>query len=295
MIESMTGYGKGEALCNGTLFRVELKAVNGKSFDLSMRGQSLPREKEIATRELIAKELQRGSVEFYLTVERSSSEEGRRINRAVFNSYLEQLQKITAEDGKLHSATELLPLILPLPSTIESENEREALSEVILTHWGEIEKAIKEALEMLKEFRRTEGQMLQKELLKRVNSIVEFSNGVEKYEEERAATVRNRLLDRVAELKESIEEGRFEQELLYYLEKLDITEEKVRLRQHCNYFVETVERESSPGKKLGFISQEMGREINTLGAKANHFELQKIAVAMKEELEKIKEQLFNVL
>ncbi|MFA5713292.1 MAG: DUF1732 domain-containing protein [Bacteroidales bacterium] len=294
MIESMTGYGKGERICDGTLFKFEIRAVNSKSLDLAIKGQLLPREKEAKVREVVAAKLKRGSVDLYLSAERSEVESGYRINREVVGGYLKELREIAEEEGIEQSNSTLLELTVRLPKSVESDCEGETLQELALRHWHSLEEALNEALEMVLQFRVAEGEMLNRELSKRVETILQLSNRVEQFEKERELSLRNRLLERSKEFKESLDPGRFEQELLYYTERVDITEERVRLKQHCNYFIKTKE-ESAPGKKLGFITQEMGREINTLGSKANHFEIQKIVVEMKEELEKIKEQLLNVL
>ncbi|MDF1575182.1 MAG: YicC family protein [Bacteroidales bacterium] len=291
MIRSMTGYGKAECLLADKKLTVEIKSLNSKQLDTSTRLPSLYKQKELEIRQLIASELERGKVECSFHYELSSEAVPSIINEPVVKAYYGQLYRISGELG-LQASLELLSTVMKMPDTIRTEK-----LELEENEWTRVKETLLEALQFVNMFRKQEGASLDGDLRFRVESILGKLAQVDQYEGERIDLVRERIGKHLDELgmKDSIDENRFEQELIYYIEKLDISEEKVRLANHCRYFLETLEDQSPAGKKLGFISQEMGREINTLGSKANHKELQKIVVEMKDELERIKEQVLNVL
>lgn len=288
----MTGYGKAERLLADKKLTVEIKSLNSKQLDTNTRLPSLYREKELDIRQLIASELERGKVDcsFYyeLTNEVVSNSI---INEPVVKAYYQQLYKISGELG-LPASLELLSTVMRMPDTIRTEKP-----ELEEKEWEMVLEVLKQALGSVNNFRNQEGKSLDSDLRQRVEAISGKLEKVESYEKERIDQVRERIGKHLEEFskKDIVDENRFEQELIYYIEKLDISEEKVRLTNHCKYFLETLEDKNPAGKKLGFISQEMGREINTLGSKANHKELQKLVVEMKDELERIKEQILNVL
>lgn len=288
----MTGYGKAERLLADKKLTVEIKSLNSKQLDTNTRLPSLYREKELDIRQLIASELERGKVDcsFYyeLTNEVVSNSI---INEPVVKAYYQQLYKISGELG-LPASLELLSTVMRMPDTIRTEKP-----ELEEKEWEMVLEVLKQALVSVNNFRNQEGKSLDSDLRQRVEAISGKLEKVESYEKERIDQVRERIGKHLEEFskKDIVDENRFEQELIYYIEKLDISEEKVRLTNHCKYFLETLEDKNPAGKKLGFISQEMGREINTLGSKANHKELQKLVVEMKDELERIKEQILNVL
>ena len=281
MIKSMTGYGKAEAILATGKITVEVRSLNGKTADISIKTSMLPKDKEIAVRHKIANELTRGNIDFFVTFEPNAADSAKKINMDLAMEYYQQIDqlagKIGAQNLQLQNPNDLLAMILT------DEN------------WPVVEACIDEALKNINEFRSQEGVILYNDVTEKVNNILEFSRQVEQFENERIETIREKILNRFAELKAEPDQSRLEQEMIFYIEKLDINEEKVRLRQHCNYFLDTIANEVNPGKKLGFIAQEMGREINTTGSKANHTEIQKIVVKMKDELEKIKEQSLNIL
>jgi len=287
----MTGYGKAECLLTDKKLTIEIKSLNSKQLDSNTRLPSLYKEKELEIRQLIASELERGKVDCSFHYELSGDVSPGSINEPVVKAYYEQLYRISGELG-LEASLELLSTVMKMPDTIRTEKP-----ELEETEWALVKEALKQALLSVNAFRKQEGISLDSDMRQRVEAINTRLVKVESYEGERIALVRERIGKHLEEfgMKESIDENRFEQELIYYIEKLDISEEKVRLANHCKYFLETLEDQGPAGKKLGFISQEMGREINTLGAKANHKELQKLVVEMKDELERIKEQVLNVL
>ena len=291
MIRSMTGYGKAECLLADKKLTIEIKSLNSKQLDTNTRLPSLYKEKEMEIRQLIASELERGKVECSFYYELSGDAVSGIINEAVVKSYYEQLYRISGELG-LQASLELLSTVMRMPDTIRTEKP-----ELEEKEWTLVKEALQQALDQLNNFRIQEGVSLDGDLRQRVESISEKLEKVERYEKERIDQVRERIGKHLEEynLQDTVDENRFEQELIYYIEKLDISEEKVRLANHCRYFQETLEDQGPAGKKLGFISQEMGREINTLGSKANHKELQRLVVEMKDELERIKEQILNVL
>lgn len=286
MIKSMTGYGKAECLLPSGKMTIEIRSLNGKNADISIKTSIIPREKEMEVRQFIAKELQRGNIDLFANFEQNAAEKAKQINKDIFNGYLEQINGL----GIQFSNDAILQTILRLPDIIEAKKE-----EITEETWNAIEQAIYQAVAALNEFRSNEGEILYKDVTSRVALIESFVAEVEKHEQSRVEAVKERIHNRIEELGINPDENRLEQEIVFYVEKLDINEEKVRLRQHCKYFMETINSEPYPGKKLGFIAQEMGREINTMGSKANHAEIQKWVVRMKDELEKIKEQSLNIL
>ena len=290
MILSMTGYGKAEAQFGQNKLVVEIRSVNGKNSDISLKSQLIPREREVEVRQMIGQALQRGNIDLFATVEYAQENGTRTINKQMFISYYNQIRSINEELEEKLDYSGLINCILKLPEVIEIQKieERE-------DNWEQLKGCLEEALRSLTEFRAAEGKRLEEDIRGRVGYIMDHLGEVEKYEEERSEAIKQRLTNRLEELSQSLDRNRLEQEIIYYLEKLDVTEEKVRLTQHCKYFLETMDKEEFPGKKLGFIAQEMGREINTLGSKANHAEIQKWVVRMKDELEKIKEQSLNIL
>lgn len=291
----MTGYGKAEAILESGKITVEVRSLNGKTADISIKTSMLPKDKEMGVRQKIAKALTRGNIDFFVTYEPNVADNAKKINLDLAMEYYSQITELGARLGadRLYdqSPNDLIATLLRMPEVMDSRKQD------IITddNWHIIEKCIDEALDNINEFRAREGEILYKDVTEKVNRILDYSRQVEEYEHERVETIREKILSRFAELKAEPDQSRLEQEMIFYIEKLDINEEKVRLRQHCRYFLETIENEPEPGKKLGFIAQEMGREINTTGSKANHTEIQKIVVRMKDELEKIKEQSLNIL
>ncbi|MBA6152103.1 YicC/YloC family endoribonuclease [Gelidibacter maritimus] len=285
MIQSMTGYGKSVIQLPTKKISIEIKSLNSKNLDLNTRMPSLYREKELAIRKLIASKLERGKVDFTLYMEITGEETSTQINKTVVKQYIKQLKEVVDGDE-----TELLKMAIRLPDAVTTERD-----EMDEDEWEEIAREINSALEKIQQYRVDEGKSLESEFFDRVQNISDLLDEVIAMDPDRIEAVRERLHKGVAELKEKVDESRFEQELVYYIEKFDITEEKVRLKNHLDYFIKALNSDDSNGKKLGFISQEMGREINTIGSKSNHAPMQKLVVQMKDELEKIKEQLLNVL
>jgi uncharacterized protein (TIGR00255 family) len=291
MIRSMTGYGKAECLLPNKKLTIEVKSLNSKQLDTNTRLPALYKEKELEIRKQIASELERGKVDCSFYYELTDDSGSGIINEPVVKSYYEQLYRISGELG-LQASLELLNTVMRMPDTVRSE--KPDLEE---EEWRTVKSGLQQALQQVNGFRYQEGKALDSDLQDRVNAISEKLVNVQQYEEDRINQIRERIGNNLASFlkKDEVDENRFEQELIYYIEKLDISEEKVRLANHCKYFLETLEESGSSGKKLGFISQEMGREINTLGSKANHAEIQRLVVEMKDELERIKEQILNVL
>ncbi len=286
MIQSMTGFGKANLQLNSKKIAIEIKSLNSKGFDLNTRIPSVYREMELGLRNQIAQKLERGKIDFSIYIENNATENGHKMNVSTVLNYMNQL-KVLASNA---SETELLQMALTMPEVFKTE--REELDE---TEWQQIEIAIQEAIAHILDFRQSEGKSLEKEFRLRIGNIRNFMNEVLALDDERIEAVKERLKTAIEELKVTVDTNRYEQELIYYLEKLDITEEKVRLTNHLDYFLETIDTSEANGRKLGFITQEMGREINTMGSKANHAKMQKLVVMMKDELEKIKEQVLNVL
>lgn len=291
MLKSMTGYGKAECLLGHEKYLVEIRSVNGKTADITFKTTLIPRDKEVEVRKYIAEQLGRGNIDLFITVERAEGAATKQISRSTLLAYYDQLQQ--AVEGTVLDFCEpdtLLPALLRMPDILETRS-----TELSGDEWETLYGAIREAVAALDEFRRKEGVSLQRDVLGQVDKIESYIPEVERYEGERVAAIRERIEARAKEIALQMDANRLEQEMIFWLEKLDVNEEKVRLRQHCRYFRETVDEEPLPGRKLGFIAQEMGREINTLGSKANHAEIQKWVVRMKDELEKIKEQTLNIL
>ena len=285
MIHSMTGYGKSELELSTKTIRLELKSLNSKSLDLNMRMPSIYRAKELELRKIIGSKLDRGKIDFSLYVEFNKGEALAKINTEVVKGYMKQLENISLADE-----VELLKMAVRMPDAISTERE-----DIDPKEWKTISDEVLVVLEKIENYRKDEGAALEKDFSKRISKIDDLLKDVVKIDPERIEHVRDRLNKGIAELKEKVDKNRFEQELIYYIEKLDITEEKIRLKNHLDYFLKNLNLDESNGKKLGFISQEIGREINTIGSKANYAPMQKLVVQMKDELEKIKEQLLNVL
>ena len=286
MIQSMTGFGKASLQLPTKKITVEIKSLNSKGLDLNTRMPSVFREMELGLRNQISQRLERGKVDFSLYVEVTGEETTSKINVPIVNGYINQMKAVipTAD------ATELLKMAVRMPDALKTERD-----EIDATEWKQIQTVIDEAMENIANFRKDEGASLEKEFQLRIANINNLMTEAVSYDAERVETVKTRLRTALDELKVNVDENRFEQELIFYLEKYDITEEKVRLGNHLNYFIETLNGTEANGRKLGFITQEMGREINTMGSKSNHTEMQKLVVMMKDELEKIKEQVLNVL
>lgn len=287
----MTGYGKADILYNGKKIHAEIKSLNSKSLDLNMRIAPIYREKEMDIRKRIAQELERGKVDFTLWVEKDETLAGGTINPAAVNNYLKQIHTISQDLG-IEMPTNLWETLLRLPEVTQTTQVEELTDE----EWAMASQAVDNAIAHLTDFRRQEGEALGKKFLEKVDNIEQRLGEIEVYESTRVQKIRQRLEDRLLELTGvDYDKNRLEQELIYYIEKLDISEEKQRLANHLNYFRETLAGKTGQGKKLGFIAQEMGREINTTGSKSNQAEMQNIVVKMKDELEQIKEQVLNVL
>ncbi len=291
MIKSMTGYGKAETELENKKVTVEIKTLNSKQLDINTRMPAVYRPKELYIRNLLSEKLERGKIEFNVHVEQNGDALNYTLNKALAKKYHEELKELAGNIDQ-DDFSNYLPILLKMPDVLKADKEDFNENE-----WLQIELVILGALEQLNEFRQQEGELLQKEISDRVRIIMDLLIDVEPFENERIDQIKARIQKNLEaiQLDANIDQNRFEQELIYYLEKIDITEEKVRLKQHCDYFLETIAGDGSLGKKLGFISQEIGREINTLGSKANEVNMQKIVIQMKDELEKIKEQLFNIL
>ncbi len=291
MILSMTGYGKSVSHLDEKKITVEVRTLNSKNLDLNLRLASDLKELELPLRQIAARNLKRGKVDVAVHFENTGTSGTSKLNLGVLENYMDQLSKIKGILRGNHTHDiELLEMATRFPDVFDSSDEE--LSE---DHKSEIVDTVEKAIELVNEFRAQEGDSLQSDFQSRISSIKNLLDQVKEMDKERLEDVRTRLEKAVQEIKERVDENRFEQELIYYLEKYDITEEKVRLANHLDYFMETMELPESQGKKLGFISQEIGREINTIGSKANHAGMQQLVVQMKDELEKIKEQLLNVL
>ena len=284
MIQSMTGFGKSVLSLADKHISIEIKSLNSKSIDINTRIPQVYREKELDFRKLIAEQLQRGKVDFGIFIENTGTQTPSKINPNIVKSYIEQMRTIV--DGDL---TELLKMAVRMPDALQTTSE--SISEEELAN---IFQHINLAIADLQNFRSQEGKVLEKDFILRINNINRLLQEVQGMDEERLALIRERLEKAVADI-QNVDANRFEQELIFYLEKLDITEEKIRLKKHLDYFLETLQSEDSNGRKLSFIAQEIGREVNTLGSKANFAPMQQLVVQMKDELEKIKEQVLNVL
>jgi uncharacterized protein (TIGR00255 family) len=282
----MTGFGKATLQLPTKKITVEIKSLNSKGLDLNTRMPSVFREMELGLRNQLSQRLERGKIDFSLYIEVTGEETSSKINVPIVKGYIAQMKAVIPNADE----TELMKMAVRMPDALKTERD-----EIDENEWKEIQKVIDEAMENIAQFRKDEGVALEKEFLHRIANIMTLMNNAVSYDADRIETVKNRLRTALDELKENVDETRFEQELIFYLEKYDITEEKVRLENHLNYFIETLAGTEANGRKLGFITQEMGREINTMGSKSNHTEMQKLVVMMKDELEKIKEQVLNVL
>jgi uncharacterized protein (TIGR00255 family) len=291
MIKSMTGYGKSVAEIPQKKISVEIKSLNSKSLDLNARLPWIYKEKEAEVRNIISQKLDRGKIDLTISFDVLDSEIVPVINKAVVKNYYLQLKQIAAE-LKIEADDQLLPTIMKLPDALKTEKPELADDE-----WLEVKEKLNEAVDMLDEYRIEEGKSLEADLMRCVGKILTLLENVEEFEGDRISRIREKLHTSLAENvgTENIDKNRFEQELIFYLEKLDINEEKVRLKKHCEYFLEKIASLPPNGKILSFIAQEIGREINTIGSKANDASIQKLVVMMKDELEKIKEQSLNVL
>ena len=286
MIQSMTGFGKATLQLPTKKITVEVKSLNSKGLDLSVRMPSVYREMELGLRNEISLALERGKIDFSIYIESTAEQTSTKVNVPIVKAYMAQLREVYGDANE----TELMKMAVRMPDTMKIERE-----EIDENDWLEIQKVIKEAISNILNFRQAEGVSLENEFQLRIGNIRSYMNEALALDPERVQAIKDRLQTAISELKVNVDENRFEQELIYYLEKLDITEEKVRLTNHLDYFLETINGKEANGRKLGFITQEMGREINTMGSKSNHAQMQKLVVMMKDELEKIKEQVLNVL
>ena len=290
MIQSMTGYGKAVVEFPSKKINIEIKSLNSKQLDLNTRIPNIYREKEMGIRNLLSQEVERGKVDFFILIEHKDTNISSKINQGAVAEYYTQIKE-TAGKLNLDLPADWFSIILRLPETIKTE-----ISELDEDEWQKVERAIKDALRAFNEFRVQEGAMLEAIFKSKIENIGKLLTEIEKYESERLEHVRTKIMDAIKKLEiTNYDANRFEQEMIYYIEKLDVNEEKTRLNNHLKYFLETIKTEKKQGRKLGFITQEIGREINTLGSKSNHAEMQKIVVQMKDELEQIKEQILNVL
>lgn len=289
MLYSMTGFGKAELILPDKKVTIEIKSLNGKNIDSNVKIPVFYREKEIVIRKILQDYLKRGKIDFNIYYELNEGISGNSINKKIFRAYFKQINEL--KDELNLTSKEILSSILRLPDTIKTDK-----IELDEKEWAQVENGIYKALDDLNQFRKQEGMAMMKDLQERVKSIIKLLNSIEPFEKERIIRLRERISKNLQELKLSeADNNRYEQEMIYYLEKLDISEEKIRLANHCEYFLETLKNGEESGKKLAFISQEIGREINTLGSKASESNIQHVVVKMKDELEKIKEQILNVL
>lgn len=288
----MTGFGKATVESGDKKIIIEVKSLNSKQVDIGLRMPNLYKEKEMEIRNIIKNFLERGKIDVSIYFDNADSDKDVSINRSVVEQYFRQMSDVAASLGVETGKGEILQTVMRFPETLKQKTE-----DLDEREWEELQAGIRQALEEIDKFRIQEGQVLIKDILHRIDLIRQFASEVPQYEDRRIEGVRQRLLEKMKEWNEvqHIDQNRLEQEIIYYLEKLDITEEKVRLANHCKYFIETAEKEEAPGRKLGFIAQEIGREINTMGSKANDHDIQKLVVQMKDELEKIKEQSLNIL
>ena len=299
MIQSMTGYGKAEALLQGGKLTIEIRTLNGKSADVNLKTSILPKDKDIEVRKRLADKLVRGTIDLFLTFEATGGDAAHTINADVFHSYWQSAVKALDKETVFTKTflkdpgvgSIMASSIMRLPDVVQSQ-KGDIISE---EDWPAVSAALDKAIDAVCTYRAHEGEVLYKDVTSRIHNILASYDQVEALEGERIATVREKLGKALEDLGAKVNPERFEQEMIFYLEKYDINEEKVRLRQHCKYFLDTIDSEPYPGKKLGFIIQEMGREINTTGSKANHAGIQKLVVQMKDELEKMREQSMNIL
>lgn len=293
MVQSMTGYGKSELRLEGGKLTIEIRSVNGKNADINLKTALLPREKETVVRQLLAQRLQRGTIDMFITWESDGASGAKSINWDIAAEYYRQIaafaDRVNAPCSDLNG---IIGYVLNLPEVIDRDRHGDIIND---DNWEIVYSSIEKAVDAIEEFRKTEGEALKKDVSAKVETILALSHEVEKFEAERIRMQKEKILNRFNELELEVDKSRLEQEMIYYIEKLDINEERIRLRQHCAYFIETLENDPMPGRKLGFIAQEMGREINTTGSKSNNSDMQKLVVKMKDELEKIKEQSLNIL
>lgn len=282
----MTGFGKATLQLSNKKITVEVKSLNSKGLDLNVRMPSVYREMELGLRNVIAQKLERGKIDFSIYIEVTGEETSSKINVPIVKGYINQMKVVIPNADE----TELMKMAVRMPDALKTERD-----EIDENEWNEIMKVVEEALKNIASFRIDEGKSLENEFVSRIENIRNYMNQAVSMDAERIETVKTRLRTALDELVANVDENRFEQELIFYLEKYDITEERVRLENHLNYFIETIAGTEANGRKLGFITQEIGREINTMGSKSNHSEMQKLVVMMKDELEKIKEQVLNVL
>ena len=291
----MTGYGKTVAELPSKKYSIEIKSLNSRALDLSVKLPLPFRDKELETRTLLSQKLQRGKIDLFLTTDDTSEAPGFSINKTLVKKYYQEFNDLLKELGEEKQGS-LLPVILKMPDVLQGEKQ-----ETNEADWYPVSEGIQKAILLVQEFRLNEGAILERDMLNRVGLILGFLDEIAPFEATRLKDIRDRIkagfqnLSKSENIQVIADDNRFEQELIFYIERLDITEEKVRLQKHCDYFIDTLHDPESQGKKLGFIVQEMGREINTIGSKANEVEIQKIVVQMKDELEKIKEQLGNIL
>lgn len=287
----MTGYGKAEACLESGKITIEIRTLNGKTADVNIKSSLLPKDKELLVRQKLADRLHRGTIDFFVTFEANAVSSAKHINADLAESYFRQISELGDRLGLKADSALYLNSIIRFPDVIDNTRQDVITAE----NWAAVEAAIDEAISNTCDYRSREGVALYKDVTGRVQNILNLENEVESFEGERIAAVRAKLEKAISDLQLKPDQSRFEEEMIYYLEKFDINEEKVRLRQHCKYFMDTIDTDEYPGKKLGFIIQEMGREINTTGSKANHAGIQKVVVRMKDELEKIREQSMNIL
>lgn len=292
----MTGYGKAVAELENGKLTIEIRSVNGKNADISIKSSLLPKDKDLEVRKRLAESLTRGSIDMFISWEANAGESAKKINMDLALDYYRQIRELATSTGVANPETsndrnQLLAMILRMPEVIDS-SKQDIITE---KNWPAVSEAIDNALSQINSYRDIEGEALYKDVTSRVQHILDLYDEADAYAAERISATREKICKAAEDLKVKLDEERFEQEMIFYLEKLDINEERVRLRQHCKYFLDTINNEKAPGKKLGFIIQEMGREINTTGSKANHAGMQKCVVMMKDELEKIREQSLNIL
>lgn len=292
MVKSMTGFGKATVETGNKKIVIEIKSLNSKQLDLNLRMPNLYKEKEMEIRSMVKERLDRGKVDMNIYFDNAESDKAVSINANVVEQYFNQMLEISARLGMEPDKNELLQTVMRFPDTLQVQAE-----ELDETEWQNLKAGIGKALEEIDKFRIQEGKALIGDIVHRVELIQQLAAQVPQFEGRRIEVIRQKLQEKINEWTgiQNVDQNRLEQEIIYYLEKLDITEEKVRLANHCKYFMETVEKEEAPGRKIGFIAQEIGREINTMGSKANDTDIQKLVVRMKDELEKIKEQGLNIL
>ena len=290
MIKSMTGFGKSEVSLPTKKITVEIRSLNSKQLDLSVKLPGIYRAYEFDIRSMAAAGIVRGKADISVSIETTATQTSATVNKDIFREYLRQVNDALAYSGVDADYDAIIPAVLRMPEVVSTQVESVSEQE-----HAALMQAVGEALEHFNSFREQEGATLIADLLRRVDNIEEYKLQVEPYEKERCETIKNRIRENLAQLKIDVDTNRLEQEMIFYIEKLDITEEKVRLANHCRYFREVAAAEEAAGRKLGFIAQEMGREINTLGSKSNQADMQILVVKMKDELEKIKEQVLNIL